>query len=405
MLKKPILNTIFQVVGKAVTVLISLVTTGILTRKLGPGIYGSYTLVTSVFLLLDSAADFGTKIIGVRESADKKDRERNKTFAQITILRLIISSIAFLLGLVLIFTYESFRSIRLEAFVSLCMIWFTSLAGSLEMIFQTRMRMDLKVIGDILFPGLFLITLLFWNRPITLLWVFGVYLIARIFSLFVGFGCAWEVLKNIFSFKIDWSFAKNFLKESWPMGIYLIVFTGYDRAVDSIMIERFIGTRDVAFYGLAYKIYTNLIQPAYFFVNSIFPLMSSKMTERRKLFKWSSLLMVLGILILIPTIYVLAPWIIQILAGNGYEASVTVLRILLIALFFSYVGHLVGFTLIAKGGQKEILVYGSTSLVFNILANLYAVPRYGIIGAALVTGMTEALTSSLMVLRLWRSSR
>jgi O-antigen/teichoic acid export membrane protein len=402
MLKKPLVNTLVQIFGKGVTILISLFTTGILTRRLGPSVYGSYTLVSSVFIILDSLADFGTKIIGVREASLKEGKEREKIFTQVTWLRLLMSTIAFLLGLGLIFTWSGFADIRLESVVSLSMIWFTSIAGSLEIVFQTKLRMDLKVIIDIIFPLIFLIALFWWNKPISLLWIFSTYLIARILSLIIGV----ISMKNSFKFfgikLINWQFVKKFLKEAWPMGVYLIIFSGYDRAADSLLIQRFIGVRELAFYGLAYKIYGNLIQPAYFFVNSIFPLMSAKSQGKRKLFKESILLLLAGLALLIPFIYILAPWIIRVLAGVGFEASATVLRILLLALIFSYGGHLFGFTLIAQGGQKEILRFSLVSLIFNIAGNIYAIPRFGIVGAAVVTVITEAVNCILMGWRLWR---
>jgi O-antigen/teichoic acid export membrane protein len=292
--------------------------------------------------------------------------------------------------------------IRSEALVALMMIWFTSVAGSLEIIFQTEMRMELKVLMDIVFPLIFLIVLLVWPNPITLMWVFGVYLIARILSLSFG----WKLLKKVlgsFQFQfLNKGFVWKFLKESWPMGVYLLVFTGYDRAIDSLMIDRFIGIKEVAFYGLAYKIYANMVQPAYFFVNSIFPILSGKSKNKRSLFKWSVLIILVALVFIIPLAYLLAPLMVNILTGSGFGLSIKVLRILLVALFFSYISHLVGFTLIAKGGQKQILVLGLITLVFNFIGNLIIIPRFGIIGAAWVTGMSEALACGMMVWALKR---
>lgn len=402
MLKKTILNTWIQIVAKGITVLISLVTTGLLTRKLGVSVYGSYTLVISVFLLLDSIADFGTKVIGVKEASGKEGKERNQLFMQATWTRLITTLFAFVLGLILIFSWSGFADIKSEAIVALMMIWFTSVAGSLEIIFQTELRMGLKVVMDILFPLIFLIVLLVWHNPVTLMWVFGVYLIARILSLSIG----WKLLKKVLgTFKLEVvnkKFVLNFLKESWPMGIYMLIFTGYDRAIDSLMIDRFVGIKEVAFYGLAYKIYTNMIQPAYYFVNSIFPILSGKSEHKKSLFKWSLLIILGALVFIIPVAYLLAPWMVQVLAGDGFESSAIVLRILLVPLFFSYLGHLFGFTLISKGGQKQILVLGTISLMFNFVANLLVIPKYGIIGAAWVTGMTEALACLMMLLALKR---
>jgi len=100
----------------------------------------------------------------------------------------------------------------------------------------------------------------------------------------------------------------------------------------------------------------------------------------------------------------LAPLMIKILAGNGYESSVVVLRILLIPLFFSYINHLFGFTLIAKGGQKQILILGLITLVVNFTGNLLVIPRFGIVGAAWVTGLSEAVACGLTILALKRRS-
>lgn len=411
MFKRPILNTVAQVAGKTITVLISLVTTGILTRKLGVEVYGSFTLVTSVFLLLDSLADFGIKIIGVRETSTEKSENKKELFEQLIWLRLMSTGVAFVLGIILIFLWSGFAPIRGEALVALSMIWFTSLAGSMEIIFQSKLKMELKVFMDVAFPLIFLIVLWFWPGLVNLLWVFLTYLFARVLSLVVGSKFLGDIGFNLKIKKINWIIITRLLKESWPMGVYLIVFAGYDRAIDSMLIQKYVGLAAVAWYGLAYKIYSSLVQPAYFFVNSIFPLLSADHQEsekefglewKKRLFKTSALLLVGSVFLVIPVIYFMAPWIIQVLAGNQYAASAGVLRILLIALFFSYIEHLIGFTLISRGGQKEILWFGLIALVFNLGGNLWAIPRFGIYGAAWVTVLTEALACSLMSFKLWQ---
>jgi len=404
MLKKSLFNTWVQILAKGITVLISLVTTGLLTRKLGADVYGSYILVTSVLLLLDSISDFGTKVMGVKEASGKENKERNQLFMQVTWARLLTTLFAFVLGVILIFTWGGFAEIKSEVFIALMMIWFTSVAGSLEIIFQTELRMGLKVVIDVLFPLIFLIVLLVWHEPISLMWVFGVYLIARILSLSIG----WKLLKRVLgTFKLEIlnkKFVFSFLRESWPMGVYMLIFTGYDRAIDSLMIDKFIGIKEVAFYGLAYKIYSTMVQPAYYFVNSIFPILSGKSENKKNLFKWSIWIVLGALVVLIPLAYLLAPLMVTVLAGSGYEPSITVLRILLIPLFFSYINHLFGFTLIAKGGQKQILFLGLVVLIVNFIGNLLMIPRFGIIGAAWVTGFSEALACVLTILALRKTS-
>lgn len=397
MLKKPIMNTLVQVGGKIITVLLSLVTTAILTRKLGVSVYGSYLLITSVWLLLDSAVDFGSKVIGVKEASSKNFTERNGVYVQVAWFRCLASLLFFIVGLGVILFWPGFDGLEIEALMALLMIGFTAMAGSLEIIFQTEMRMDLKVWGDIVFPLIFVVFLWFTKDEISLFWVFGVYLGARILSLGLGLSLVKKITNKIKLVSIDKSFLKNFLKETWPMGVYMILFSGYDRAVDSVLIKQMIGVTDLAYYGLAYKIYGNLIQPAYFLINSVFPLMSGKTENKRKLFWQTTGLMFLGALIVAPTIYLLSPVIIKVLAGGEFVASIKILRILLVAMVFAYLGHLVGFTLIAKGKQKLILFIGIISLIVNIGGNLLFIPRFGIVGAAWVTVVTEAVAGLLMV--------
>lgn len=400
MLLRPIWNTAVQTIGKVIMILISLVTTAILTRRLGAGIYGGFVLTTSIFLLLDALADFGSRAIGVRE-ASKNPEKAEEIFAQLTGLRLILANIGFVIGVILIFTFPGFATIKWEALISLLMIFFTSIAGSLEIVFQTRMKMDLKTIMDVSFPLIFLVSLLIWPVTLKLIWVMVLYLLARILSLIVG-----KKLLNgrthrsalTFKFKHVW----YWLKELWPMGVYLIVFTAYDRAVDSMMISKMLGLKEVAWYGLSYKIYNSLVQPAYFFVASIFPLLSSQIEGKKKLFLKSLGLILVVLLIGAPILSLMAPWMIQILGGMDYMPSVGVLRILIWAMVFAYVNHLLGFSLIAKRGQKSILFIGLCSLTFNILGNIWAIPRYGINGAALVTVYTEMLSAILLGARLWQ---
>jgi len=401
-LKKPILNTLVQIVGKGLTVLLGLVTTAILIRGLGVDGYGFYVLIGSSFILLDSLADFGSKIIGVRELAAGK-KKRLWVWRDVFWLRVLMTTVAFGSGLVFVMFWPGLRWVRSAAIVALLMLWLTMASGCLEIVWQWKLKMGMKVITDVLFSGLFLLLVLRGRENIDLLRVYGWALAAKGLSLVVGGRLLWRVWKFDVAkfFKVKKIKVRQLLSDCWPMGVYLLVFTSYDRAVDALMIDRWLGMESVAWYGLAYKIYAVLIQPAYFFTASIFPLMAVG-KSKRILVRSVGLLMV-ALLVLIPTVYLLSPWMVTILAGEGFGASVGILRILLVALVFSYLNHLVGFSLISKGGQKQMLWLGLISLSFNFVANWWMIPRFGTRGAAIVTVVTEGLSLGLVSARLWRT--
>lgn len=393
MLKKIAWNTVVQLMGKALSVVVSLVTTGMLTRKLGASVYGQYILITSISIFFDSLADFGTSIIGVREASKEESEEgRIKVWSNVAILRLLMAFFSLALGIILIFTWPDLKEIRLETFLAWSMMVFTSLAGSLAVVWQTKIKMETKVIVEVLFPTVFLLCLWRYKGEISLIWVFGTYLLARIVTLASG----WWIARGTIDFKkFNWELVKKLLIMSWPMGVYLLVFSAYDRAIDSMMIRRFFGPDEVAWYGLAYKIYGTLIQPAYFLVIGIFPILSAKNSDK-KIFNIAAITLLLSGIAVMFGVWIFAPLMIHVLAGNQFEASIGALRILAVALIFAYLGHLIGFTLISKEGQKSMLILGVLAMVFNFGCNLMLIPHLGITGGAITTVLTEALSLILM---------
>jgi O-antigen/teichoic acid export membrane protein len=264
--------------------------------------------------------------------------------------------------------------------------------------------MDLKVITDLLFPAGFL-GWLWWSRDsLSLMSIFAAYLVARLFSLVVGFLLA-STLVRVRIRKMELNKVIGLWKMTWPMGIFLMLFATYDRAIDTILIQGYLGATNVAWYGLAYKIYGVLLQPAYYYVNSIFPFLSAKGSEKRRLFGWSAAIMVGASILLVGGTYVMAPVMIYTLGGVDFEPAILILRILILASVFSYAGHLLGFTLISLGGQKEMLKIGVVAIVLNLLMNMVFIPTYGVLAAAWVTVLTEAVDCGMMGYFLYKKSR
>lgn len=380
-------STGVQTIAKVATVFLSLITVKYLTNGLGVEGYGNLVLITSIFLLFDALADFGTRIIGVREMVEAGNKAARRVWVNLFRIRLLLNGVVFGLGSLFVWWYPGFTNIRFEAWLGLLMSWGTMVAGSMEMIWQYKARLELKAIVEILFPSLFLIIVWWWGKSLTLGWILGVYLIARWMSLLVG---GWNLRQWWMGSWSGWDgkLIKRLLKESWPMGLYLLLFTGYDRAIDSMMIRHFWGAAEVGWYGLAYKIYSSLIMPAYFLVSSVYPLLARKETEE-KVYRQSRIILLVMVLMGAPLVYWLAPVAVSLLANQSYAGSIRVLRILIVAMIFSYLNHLNGFSLISRKKQKQLLVLGLIVLTTNIIGNLIAIPIWGIYGAAWVTVLSE----------------
>jgi len=393
---KIIKNTIWQGLGKMVVVGIGLVTTSLLIRNLGESQYGLFSLIGSSFLVIDALADMGTKIIGVREISKSKDKQ--KTFKNLFFLRFVLIVVGLGLGLIFVFNYPTFKGYEKEALLALMMCFLTFLAGNLEVIFQTNEQMGKKSTIDSLFPLLFLVLYLLNPIKTTILMVFGLYVVARILSLLVGLKMVKNIDWKLTDFRVDIELIKKLFWASVPMGLFLFLFTVYDRAIDNIIIDRYLGINEVAWYSLAYKVYGNLVMPAYFLVTSAFPSFSREAKENgTKTYKKIMKISIGSSLIIWPIVWLGAPLAMKILSGNefNWQVSTQVLRILSLGLVFNFINHVKGFYLISRDGEKRMLVLGVVSLVFNLGANLVFVPIYGVIGAAWVTMATEVLMSGM----------
>lgn len=87
--------------------------------------------------------------------------------------------------------------------------------------------------------------------------------------------------------------------------------------------------------------------------------------------------------------------IIELLYGAGFEASVTVLRILMIYYVLHAFDIHTGITLKASGRERDDVRLFSLNPVLNVVLNLLAIPALGAIGAALAS--TTAVLATLVL--------
>jgi len=403
MIKKILYNSGVQILGKAIGLGLSLVATSVLARQLGASGYGQYVLIITLANLLVAIANWGTQIIGVRELARTNDK--GLLFGSLTALRLILGLITLFLGAIIILLLPLFADISQPALLSLLLVLAMIIETSWEIVFQAFIRMDLKTVADILGAIIFLITTIFLLKSglgVTAP-IIGWLLAKILIILFLTLTGQKMINQKI---KIQKTVIFQLLKESLPMGTLLILFTAYDRAIDSLVIKHFLGSSQVGFYGLAYKIYSNLVLPAYFLTNTIFPILSQNQKKKFwSIFKLGGTLLILGLLFLVPLTIIFSRPIVALIAGKEFYPSATILKILALGLIFVYLNHLAGFSLIALNRQANSLKIGLLALIWNLILNIIFIPQKGIAAAAWITVSTEAVVSILSSLILIRSTR
>jgi O-antigen/teichoic acid export membrane protein len=93
----------------------------------------------------------------------------------------------------------------------------------------------------------------------------------------------------------------------------------------------------------------------------------------------------------------LAPRVIVLLFGTVYESAGLALRCLLPGLVLFNISRVLGND-IAGRGRPELNAYMSAAVAgFNIVANLWAMPRYGMLGASCVAALSYSLDATLKI--------
>jgi O-antigen/teichoic acid export membrane protein len=85
------------------------------------------------------------------------------------------------------------------------------------------------------------------------------------------------------------------------------------------------------------------------------------------------------------------PWCRRSSRSCSYEDGATALRILALVPVFSFVAGLLERGLIAVGQERLVLITNFVGLTVNVALNLWLIPRFGFVAAAVTTVITDAV--------------
>jgi O-antigen/teichoic acid export membrane protein len=408
-------NTIYQIIGKLISMSITMVAVVIVTRTYGREGYGEFSLMQSWPALFFVIVDFGINAIAARELS-KDWSKANKYFGNILMIRLIFS--LFLIGslslAVRAFSYSDQLSngIRLGLFLLLTQ----SLYSTTNIFFQVKLKYDYSTIaytaGYIL---IFILVLLFSLLKIEVMWVNFSYVVGGLITFILSLYYV-KKLGVVPDFTLDKELWGFLFSSSLPIGI-MFVFSQMSFKEDALMLS-FLklpdsyglnNTESVAVYALPYKVFEVLLVVPTFFMNSVYPVLVRHMAEGKEKLKETFtrviyFLLFSGILVGILGI-VFSPLAIKILGGEKFSQSVGVLNILAGSVFIFYLTSPISWLIVTLGYQKYLPWIYLASFTFNMVSNLIFIPRYSFYAASWVTVVSEFIVLFLLIIfarKSWR---
>ena len=340
----------------------------------------------------------GVRRFATREIARDKDRV-NKYLGTILFLKLPAGVLSFIIGFIIIIS-SKFQAITQYTLIWILLATFIGIMrDEMYAIAQAFERMEFEAAGKVIASILLLgSVLLFIHIGKGVVWIASLYFIINLLLfIYIFLIVLWLYGKP--DFTIDKHFIVWTLKESIPFGLSSLFYAVYFY-IDSVMLSYMKGSASVGFYNAAYKLVFVLIFIPSAYLRAIYPVISRYYVNAKNALAQVYKLNLKYFLILAiftgMVIYAYAYPIIKIIYGTSYLPSIPALKILGIAIAFSFLAYNASNTLDAMNRQR-INFFITMSLMFlNAGLNFIFIPQFGFIGASFTTLITE-FTSFLIL--------
>ena len=221
----------------------------------------------------------------------------------------------------------------------------------------------------------------------------SIFLLASILNFILARSFMKDQREKFFA-KIDGSLAREIFNESKYLCLAILFVWIYFR-IDSVLIFLFLGKEETGLYVAAFKLIESLALILASIRAALFPALSrtflANPKESHQIFERAIRILFLITIPISVFMVLLAPQLIQIIFGSDFEMSAIVLKILAVPFLFLILNEFITYLLFAVNETKNVIKIAIAGAIFCIIANCLIIPRMGIMGAAVVAGLTELL--------------
>ena len=250
------------------------------------------------------------------------------------------------------------------------------------------------------------IVLVFIKAPlIAFAWAFLGQAMVFSFTLLAFYRFSGQLLSR---WRVSITQAKKLLKNCWPLVISAIAITVYMN-IGQVMLKNMVDEQELGIYAAAAKI-SNL----WYFVpaaiaSSVYPGIvrsrenSSWEVHGKRIQLFYDIMAGISYVIVVPLV-LLAPMVVEFLFGMDYANAGPILRVQAWAFIFVSLGVARSRWLMAEDLVRFNMLVTILGAIANIALNFVLIPRYGALGVAWATTISQAIAtyfSSLLSKRLW----
>lgn len=388
-------NVLVSSISKILSTILALVSIGFITRYLGKTGFGDYATVLAFFAFFAAVLDLGIYSISTREIS-REGAPKEKIMGNIVSLRIISSLVVFFLSPLLVSFFPYSPEVKQAIIVVAAAFVFSSAYQVLNGVFQKNLAMDRVAIaelgGKVIQLGTIILAI---KLNLGFSWIIASVLFYMIFAAVLIYILSRKYI--IITLQFDWKYWKKFLKESYPLGIAVFISFIYFK-MDTILLSILRDSADVGIYNAAYKVIENITFFPSMMVGLVFPIMSQNIfTNKKRFLEISNKTLKVFVLLITPLVIgtlFLSEGVIALIGGAGFLESANVLRILVFALVFIFLGNFFNAILVAGNYQKKLMLVLLAAASVNLVANFFLIPLYSYWGASFISVLTELIVAS-----------
>jgi O-antigen/teichoic acid export membrane protein len=393
-LRRIVNNTVISLTGQLVTWISTLLLTIAYGRFLGDFKFGELYFAITFVLLIGFPIEFGFNQQLTRDVSQEPARARSYLSNTLVIKAMLwlvlyagILCACWLLG------YNAEERIL----VAICGVTLLgdSLANAFASLHFAFERVIFPAVGTILEKGLAALVGFLLLRNGASVEVMALILLGGAF-VNACWQAFWFFNRVGVGFTIDGSLIRHLLRSSIPFLTYGVLGVIYYR-LDTIILSLEASAAVVGWYGAAYRLFDTLIFLPSLVISAIMYPVFSKLSVSSEASLKTAVEKTTNFLLfcVIPTaslLMVAAPSIIAFLYHRqDFTPSVPALQGLAPGLVFLYINSVFSAIIMSTKQEKKITIMAAVALVFNLALNLFLIPLYQHVGAAIVTSLTELL--------------
>jgi O-antigen/teichoic acid export membrane protein len=365
-------------------------------RELGDTRFGQYSIVLAFVGIFSIFAELGMSQYVMREMA--RDRSNIRVyFWNLVALRIILALMGLLFipiaGSVVGYSEEILFGILIYT-SSFILAAFSVPLGS---VLAADERLGINTIANVV-GQLFFIILgsIFLYSGMSFLWL----IIANLLSLIPRIVIAvWTIRRLHISdlpFQLDLKLWPHIIRSGLPFGIVSLMLS-IALSIDTVMLSWFQTEEIVGFYNVSYNLVIAMMVFFWGFKEAIVPSLTKVyVKDPSQVEKWYfgsvKMIFIISIPIAIGGFLIAYP-LIRFLYTDQFLPSAVGLQILIwdvpLLMFAGFCGNMT--TII--GAERSAARINTINTIANVILNLIFIPRYGLVGAAIVTVVTDLISS------------